>query len=189
MSEQDEIELSSGIAAFEAKHFSRAMQLLKPLAESENADAQYRVAIMYQNGLGVVPHPDAAYQWMRRAAEQGHALAQHGLGFMYMEGDCVAKKDLTLLFPIMSNTFNYTSNHEIDSNQKSTSLNNSSVFASLIVARTNPSLSRSPTITSSDAELALMSGITAISVGLNAGSDLIDFNLSADRLSYKSTRT
>jgi TPR repeat protein len=89
MSEQEEIDLSSGIAAFEAKHFSRAMQLLKPLAENSNADAQYRVAIMYQNGLGVIPQPEAAYQWMRRAAEQGHALAQHGLGFMYMEGDCV----------------------------------------------------------------------------------------------------
>jgi TPR repeat protein len=26
---------------------------------------------------------------MRAAAEQGHAVAQHGLGFMYMEGECV----------------------------------------------------------------------------------------------------
>ena len=28
---------------------------------------------------------------MRAAAEQGHALAQHGLGFMYLEGECVPK--------------------------------------------------------------------------------------------------
>ena len=26
---------------------------------------------------------------MQAAALQGHAVAQHGLGFMYMEGDCV----------------------------------------------------------------------------------------------------
>jgi TPR repeat protein len=26
---------------------------------------------------------------MRASAEQGYALAQHGLGFMYLEGDCV----------------------------------------------------------------------------------------------------
>ena len=26
---------------------------------------------------------------MSAAARKGHALAQHGLGFMYMEGDCV----------------------------------------------------------------------------------------------------
>ena len=28
---------------------------------------------------------------MTAAAEQGHAVAQHGLGFMYMEGECVEK--------------------------------------------------------------------------------------------------
>ena len=44
---------------------------------------------MLQNGLGVVRSEQPAAQWMRAAAEQGHALAQHGLGFMYMEGDCV----------------------------------------------------------------------------------------------------
>ena len=74
MSDQEEIDLSSGIAAFEAKHFSRAMQLLQPLAERGNPEAQHRVAIMYQNGLGVVPNPRAAYQWMHSAAEQGHPL-------------------------------------------------------------------------------------------------------------------
>ena len=32
-----------------------------------------------------------ATKWMIAAANQGFSLAQHGLGFMYMEGDCVAK--------------------------------------------------------------------------------------------------
>jgi len=85
----DEIDFASAMAAFEAKHFSRAMQLFSPLAEKGNAEAQHRIAIMCQNGLGMVPNPEAALRWMRSAAEQGHALAQHGLGFMYMEGDCV----------------------------------------------------------------------------------------------------
>jgi hypothetical protein len=26
---------------------------------------------------------------MQAAAEQGHAIAQHGIGFMYLEGECV----------------------------------------------------------------------------------------------------
>jgi TPR repeat protein len=47
---------------------------------------------MCQNGLGVVRKPEAAAKWMRAAAEQGFAMAQHGLGFMYMEGDCVDKE-------------------------------------------------------------------------------------------------
>lgn len=87
----DEVDFSSGMMAFEAKHFSRAMQILSPLAEKGNAEAQHRCAIMYQNGLGVVVNPQAAFKWMRTAAEQGHALAQHGLGFMFMEGDCAEK--------------------------------------------------------------------------------------------------
>ncbi len=84
----EDMSLDSGLAAFEAKHFSRAMQLLSPLAEVGNAEAQYRVAIMLEAGLGMVRNKLQAYRWMRAAAEQGHGLAQHGLGFMYLEGSC-----------------------------------------------------------------------------------------------------
>lgn len=87
--DNDHMDLQSGISAFEAKHFARAMQLLTPLAEGGNAEAQYRVAIMCQNGLGGIPNPDAAARWMRAAADQGHAMAQHGLGFMFLEGECL----------------------------------------------------------------------------------------------------
>lgn len=90
-SDQLEVDLASGVAAFEGKHFSRAMQLLSPVAEQGNPQAQHMVAIMYQNGLGVVQSDMAAYKWMRDAAEQEYGLAQHGLGFMYLEGECIVK--------------------------------------------------------------------------------------------------
>ncbi len=86
-----DVDFSSGLAAFEAKHFGRAMVLLSPLAENGNADAQHRLAIMYQNGLGITANEERAAKWMRAAAEQGHALAQHGLGFMYLEGECLER--------------------------------------------------------------------------------------------------
>lgn len=89
MSENADVNFASAMAAFEAKHFSRAMQLFSPLAEQGDAEAQHRIAIMYQNGLGVVQNKELAYKWMKAAAEQGHALAQHGLGFMFLEGECV----------------------------------------------------------------------------------------------------
>ncbi len=76
-----ELLLSSGIAAFEAKHFVKAC----------HPEAQFRLAIMYQNGLGMVANAEKAAGYMRAAAEQGHPLAQHGLGFMYMQGECLAK--------------------------------------------------------------------------------------------------
>ena len=83
--------LSSGIAAFEARQFTRAARLLSPLAEEGDAEAQYRMAIMLQNGLGMVENTDLAFRHMRSAAEAGHGLAQHGLGFMYLEGECTDK--------------------------------------------------------------------------------------------------
>jgi hypothetical protein len=86
-----ELRLSSGISAFEAKHFVTAYQLLLPLADGGHPEAQFRLAIMCQNGLGMVANPDRAVRYMRGAAEQGHPLAQHGLGFMYLEGECVPK--------------------------------------------------------------------------------------------------
>ena len=87
------MDLSSGIAAFEAKHFTRALHLLSPLAELGDPDAQYRLAIMAQNGLGLHKNPLLALRYMQAAAEQGFALAQHGLGFMYMNGDCAIQSN------------------------------------------------------------------------------------------------
>ena len=87
----DSMDLSSGIAAFEAKNFTQALALLGPLADRGSMDAQYRLAIMYQNSLGVVRNELLAVKWMIAAANQGLDLAQHGLGFMYMEGDCVGR--------------------------------------------------------------------------------------------------
>ena len=93
LEEEAEIKLSSGIAAFEARHFTQAMKLLSPLAETGLAQAQYRLAIMYQNGLGVVRNELLGYKWMKCAAQQDYGPALHGLGFMYMDGDCAAQDD------------------------------------------------------------------------------------------------
>ena len=86
-----EIDLASGIAAFESKHFKQAAKLLSPLAERGHPEAQYRLAIMAQNGLGMVANEPLALKYMRAAAQTGLGLAQHGLGFMYLEGECVDK--------------------------------------------------------------------------------------------------
>ena len=91
MNDDLEMDLSSGIACFEAKEFRRALQLLVPLAESGEAEAQFRVEVMCQNGLGTAANEMMALRWMRAAAEQEHPLALHGLGIMYLFGECVGK--------------------------------------------------------------------------------------------------
>ena len=48
---------------------------------------------MYANGEGV-PEDDAeAVRWLRLAADQGHADAQHNLGWMYANGEGVPEDD------------------------------------------------------------------------------------------------
>ena len=41
-----EFDLSSGLQAFEARNFSKALQLLTPLAEDGNPEAQYRLGMI-----------------------------------------------------------------------------------------------------------------------------------------------
>lgn len=86
-----DMELGSGIAAFESKQFSHAAGLLSPLADGGDPQAQYRMAIMAQNGLGMHENRLLAFTYMKSAAEVGLDIAQHGLGFMYMEGECTDK--------------------------------------------------------------------------------------------------
>ena len=45
--------LKEGITAYEAEDYDTAMGLWKPLAEQGNADAQFNIGVMYDNGQGV----------------------------------------------------------------------------------------------------------------------------------------
>lgn len=47
------------------------------------ADAQYRLGLMYEDHLGVPQDYQQAYAWFLKAAEQGQADAQYRLGLMY----------------------------------------------------------------------------------------------------------
>jgi len=91
--DNNEIDLASGMAAFEEKNFSKAKQMLSPLAEAGNPEAQHRMAIMFQNGLGLVKSDELAFKWMQASAGLNYPLALHGLGFMYLHGECVDKDE------------------------------------------------------------------------------------------------
>ncbi|NOQ78356.1 MAG: sel1 repeat family protein [Gammaproteobacteria bacterium] len=91
LNEEEIMDLNSGLKALEDKHFTRAVQLLSPLAEKGVPEAQHRMAVMYQNGLGIHRNETAAALWMKLSADQDYELAWHGMGFMYMEGEGVEK--------------------------------------------------------------------------------------------------
>ena len=60
---------------------------LRDLAEAGDPDAQTELGERYQGGYGGVRRDYAeAVRWYRRSADQGHALGQAFLGFMYSNG-------------------------------------------------------------------------------------------------------
>jgi len=91
LTDEQIMDLNSGLQALGDKHFTIAVRLLSPLAELGHPEAQHRMAVMYQNGLGVTPSLEKAAQWMMKSAEQGYELALHGMGFMYLEGEGVER--------------------------------------------------------------------------------------------------
>ena len=50
------------------------------VAEQGNADAQFKLGESYRRGLGVAADDEQAIVWYRKAAEQGHLVAQWALG-------------------------------------------------------------------------------------------------------------
>ncbi len=83
--------LEDGLDAYRGGDFLTALHVWRPLAESGNAAAQYRLGILYAEGKGVAPDDAEAARWFQRAAEQGDAAAQYNLAVSYSEGIGVRK--------------------------------------------------------------------------------------------------
>jgi len=78
-----------GMQAAENEDFATAVQLWRPLAENGYKRAQFSLAELYHEGLGVPEDIHSAMRWYRHAAEQGHVDAQNSLGIIYDDGDQV----------------------------------------------------------------------------------------------------
>jgi TPR repeat protein len=86
-------DLQAGVAALEAKDYAKAIAELKPLAEADDAEAQYWMGRIYDEGLGVPADPKQAFVWFGLAAQAGHADAQRIVGVYHEEGKGGADKD------------------------------------------------------------------------------------------------
>ena len=80
-----------GKAAFDKGDYEEALEIFRPLAESEDINAQYSLGILYRNGWGVAQDDHEAARWLRLAAHQGHMEAQYSLGYMYEHGQGITK--------------------------------------------------------------------------------------------------
>ena len=67
-------------------NYTSAILLWTQLAEKGNADAQYHLASLYEQGEGIDQDYQVAIKWYILAAEQNHVDAQINLGVIYDEG-------------------------------------------------------------------------------------------------------
>ena len=81
--------LQKGMDAFQARDFDEAHNLLRPLAEGGNADAQFYFAL---SSLRKFDSKQAAV-WFIKASDQGHAGAQYELANMLSTGFWVERDD------------------------------------------------------------------------------------------------
>jgi len=82
-------QIEDASAAYERGDYSRALNLLRPLADHGVAEAARALGFMYYNGQGVPQDYAEAVKWYRLAADQGFTEAQHDLGVMYLNGQGV----------------------------------------------------------------------------------------------------
>ena len=82
--------LSDGMAAYDAKDYAKAYELLLPLADAgANAEACYRLGLMYDSGNGMTRDLSKAVKYYESAAAKGHGKGAFNAGVMYLNGDGV----------------------------------------------------------------------------------------------------
>ena len=75
-------------AAYERKDYGTARALAEPLAKNGDAESQYVMAILYDDGLGGLSKDSyRAFDWYQKSANQGFAKAQFNLAIMFEHGE------------------------------------------------------------------------------------------------------
>jgi TPR repeat protein len=81
----------SAIASTGEQPFAQQMAL----ATQGSVEAQFNVARALSEGKGTEQNPKVAAGWFKKAAEQGHVLAQYRLGQIFERGQKGTRRDLS----------------------------------------------------------------------------------------------
>ena len=81
----------TGRSAYISGDYDRALQILQPLADSGDPEAQKIMGIMYDYGHGVAKDQQAALNWYLRAADQGNPDVQYHVGAKFFHGEGTAQ--------------------------------------------------------------------------------------------------
>lgn len=73
-------ELEQGIAAYDAGDYTKAHEILYPLAAyKRDPEAQFHMGMIYFYGEGVEKDTDKAMEWWKKAMRSGHVDAAYRL--------------------------------------------------------------------------------------------------------------
>ncbi len=70
----------------ENENYTEAMACFQKAAEKGNAEAEYNIADLYLNGLGVEEDHETSAEWLKKSAEKDYPEAQNMLAVMYYGG-------------------------------------------------------------------------------------------------------
>jgi uncharacterized protein len=74
---------AQGKSAFQSGEFDKAIELVRPLAEQGDAEAQLSLGVTYDRGKQEYIE---AIKWYKLAVAQGDSIAQQMMGLMYIQG-------------------------------------------------------------------------------------------------------
>lgn len=89
MSAADTKQLDKAVSLYLNKDYKKSYDLLLPMANTGNDEAQSLIASMYETGKGVLQDKRKAVDWYKKSAKNGNSLSQNTLGVLYEMGDGV----------------------------------------------------------------------------------------------------
>jgi len=83
--------IDDAFAIYNRGDYASAIKAFRTLADQGNANAQFNLAVMYEQGQGVPQSHEEALKWYRLSASHGFPEAQVMVGIMYDRGNGVAR--------------------------------------------------------------------------------------------------
>ncbi|HEX5756293.1 MAG TPA: caspase family protein [Arenimonas sp.] len=84
---QADCEIRGGeYVAYDRANYQTALKVWLDQAMAGSAEAQNNVGEIYAKGLGIEPDYGMAFQWFKKASDQGYGRAKINLGYLYEQG-------------------------------------------------------------------------------------------------------
>jgi len=82
---------SQGESSYRTQDYAKALEWYEKAAAEDNADAMFKLGLLYHNGQGVAQNNAKAIEWYEKAADKGNTDAMVNLGMHYANGLGVAR--------------------------------------------------------------------------------------------------